>query len=55
MNPMSEILILSYKLKDDKFLRFAMFLSFKELFISPQPYVRLRFGLDQNAVVLMDK
>ena len=47
---MSEILILSYKLKEDKFLHFTLFLNFKELFISPQPFARLRFGLDQNAV-----
>ena len=32
----------------DKFLYFTLFLSFKELFISLKPDVRLRWGLEQN-------
>ena len=41
--------------RGDKFLCFTLFLSFKELFISPQPDVRLRWGLDQNVAFKMDK
>ena len=39
----------------DKFLCFTLFLNFSELFISLQPYVRLRWGSDHNVAFLMDK
>ena len=39
----------------DKFLRFTLFLNFTELSISLQPDVWLRWGLDQNVALLMDK
>ena len=38
-----------------KFLCFTLFLNFTELFISLQPFVRLRWGLDQNVAFSMDK
>ena len=34
--------------RGDKFLCFALFFEIKELFISLQPDVQLRWGLDQN-------
>ena len=41
--------------RGDKFLCFTLFLNFTELSISLHPDVRLRLGLDQNVVFLMDK
>ena len=38
-----------------KFLCFTLFLNFTKLFISLQPDVRLRWGLNRNVVFLMDK
>ena len=38
----------SYAKKGDKFLCFTLYRNLKELFISLQPDVQLRWGLDQN-------
>ena len=49
MSQMSEILVLSYRLKrGDKFLCFTLFLNFQELLISLQLHVQLRWCLDQT-------
>ena len=48
MDRMSETLILSLSLKKWQILMFYIVLNFKELFMSPQPDVRLIWGLDQN-------
>ena len=41
--------------RNDKFLCFTLFLNFKELFISLQPDVQLRWDLDQNVAFQMKK
>ena len=41
--------------RGNKFLCFYIVFEFKELFISLQPDVQLRWGLDQNVAFLMDK
>ena len=46
---MSGILILSYRLTEVTNSYVLPFFNVKELFISPQPDVRLRWGLLQNA------
>ena len=43
---MSGILILSYRLK--KVTCFTLFFDLIDFALSPQPDVRLRYGLDQN-------
>ena len=45
---MSEILILNYRLKEVINSYILHFFEVKELFISLEPDVRLRWGLDQN-------
>ena len=53
---MSGILILSYRLKEvNKILIFYIVFEFKEMFVSLQLDVRLRWGLDQNVALKMDK
>ena len=48
MSHMLGISILSYRLRKVKNSCFTLFLNFRELFISPQPDIRLRWNLDQN-------
>ena len=55
MSRMSGILILSYRLKEVTILMFFIVFKLQRMFVSLQPDVRLRWGLDHTVAFQMDK